>query len=128
MLPNADPASVVDGIGNRARRASDRGLSEALRAEVPARLQAVDEDVFLLRCIHDRRHSIREVTDRVVPLSGEFPVPRNRVGRLTDALYQRPKVVVIREYRVHHVSGVESMCSLHNSPIAGPRIDLYLKK
>src|SRR5262245_29329241 len=89
MFADANAAGVVDGVRQGSRYSADRRLAEALGPVEPAWFQAVDEDLRLaIGHIHDRRNSIRQVSDAVVARSGEFPVPRNRICCHLEALDQ----------------------------------------
>ena len=75
MLPDPDAARVVDGICDGGRDAADGRFAETLDSVVPARLQAVDEDLGLLGNVHDGGEPVRQITDAVVTRTGKFPIP-----------------------------------------------------
>ncbi len=77
-----------------------------------------------LRRLHDRRQSIRQVTDAIVAVPRKVPVPRNAVRRHSRALHQRPFHRRICQERIHDMPGVMAIRRSHIPPIAGPGVHL----
>src|SRR6516225_5794944 len=80
MFPDANTASIVDRIGNRARHSTDAGFAETLYAIEPPRLQTIDINLRLLGDIHDGRKTVGEIAHAVMPRARKFAVPGNGVG------------------------------------------------
>ena len=89
MLPYPNPAGIVDRIRYRACDRANGRFSQALVTEEPARLQAINEDIRLLRHIHDGWNPLGQVTDAVMTCARKFTIPRNGIRRHLSALDQR---------------------------------------
>ena len=126
VLSDPYSAGVVNGVGKGSGNSADAGFAETLNAVEPAGLQAVDEQLCLLRRVHDGRQAIGKVTDAVVPGAGEFPVPWDRVGSDLSAFDQRSHHVGFRYQWVDHDARIVRIDGSYETPVAGPGVHFDL--
>ncbi len=126
MLANAHAAGVVDGVGDGARHRADTGFAEAFDAIEPARLVTVDENLGLLRRVHDGREPIGQIADAVVARAGEFAVPGDGVGGNLGAFNEGANHIGFGDQRVDHDSRVVRVDGADEAPVAGPCVDFNL--
>src|SRR6185503_4955889 len=119
----SDAGGVVNSVRHRSRHRANAGFTEAFYPKEPSGLEAVDEYLSLvLGNIHDRRQTIRKISDAVVARARELSIPRNGFGSHLNALYQRTVHIRFTNERIDHQSDVMTINRSQHPPVASPCI------